>query len=399
MIRLPVISDHGLLQGMVSGPVARITSLLIKPASALCNLDCEYCFYVDRSSDPYRGVVERVMSPATVSRLIDGYFAYSYPASTLAFQGGEPTLAGLDFFRHVVALEQRYGRDGQHVSHSLQTNGVLLDPAWCAFLKEHEFLVGLSLDGPEDMHDRYRYNKAGRGTWRRVMAGFGHLCAADVDLSVLCVVSQANVAHAREVYRFFRELGLTSLQFIPIAEFFDDGSPRPSTVYPVEYGQFLCDLFDIWWPDRERVRIRFFDNVAEAIAGQKPSCCTLHESCDSYAVVEYNGDVYPCDFFVNEMWKLGNVTVDSWPEIARRQRRASFSAKKSVPHDDCLACEYRQICHSGCPKLRHAPKGRFEDLDWFCGAYKTTFSKIVPHLTTEISRMKAVPAAPPANSS
>jgi uncharacterized protein len=387
MIRLPLLSDRVSPLAMVSGPVPRITSLLIKPVSAICNLDCEYCFYVDRTSDPYRDAPHRIMTVATLSRLLDGYFAYSYPVSTLAFQGGEPTLAGLDFFRQVVALEQRYGRDGQQVSHSIQTNGVVLDPEWCTFLRENEFLVGLSLDGPEEIHDRYRYNRFRQSTWSRVMAGLGHLSAVGVDVSVLCVVSQANVAHAQDVYHFFRELGLTNLQFIPIGEFFDDGTPRPSTVHPAEYGQFLIDLFEVWWPDRARVRIRFFDNIAEAIAGRKPGCCTLHENCDSYAVVEHNGDVYPCDFFVEDGWKLGNVLMDSWPELARRQRRATFAGKKSLLHDDCHVCDYREICHGGCPKLRQARSGQFADLDWLCGAYKAIFAKVIPPLSAEIARL------------
>lgn len=386
---LPMAGGNGSPLAAVTGPVPRITSLLIKPASAICNLDCEYCFYLDRASDPYQAAKTRVMRPDTLERLVSGYLAYSFPVSTFAFQGGEPTLAGLDFFRRLVSLQQRYGRPGQTVGNSIQTNGVLLDRAWCDLLRQYNFLVGLSIDGPEDVHDAYRVDKRGQGSWARVMAGLQLLQRHSVDFNVLCVVSQANVRRAAEVYRFFRSLGVEHLQFIPIAEFAPDGTPLPSTISADEYGAFLCELFDEWWPERSRVRVRFFDNIAESLAGMKPGCCTLHDSCDSYAVVEYNGDVYPCDFFVESGWKLGNIGVDGWPDIARRQRRQTFAGKKGVPHAECAVCEYRGICHGGCPKLRYAARQSFEDLDWFCGAYKQIFARAVPPLREEIAKMLA----------
>jgi uncharacterized protein len=271
----------------------------------------------------------------------------------------------------------------------MQTNGVLLDHAWCELFRTYGFLIGLSLDGPEDVHDRYRYDKLRRGTWTRVMRGLRYLQQHGVDFNVLCVVSQANVGRAAEVYRFFRSLGVEHLQFIPLAEFGPDGSPLSSTITAAEYGAFLCELFEQWWPERRTVRVRFFDNIAEAIAGHTPGCCTMHDSCDSYAVVEYNGDVYPCDFFVEPGWKLGNTDVDSWPEIARRQRRQAFASTKRVPHAECAVCEYQAICHGGCPKLRYARQQRFDDLDWFCGAYKQIFARAVPALGEDIRMIMA----------
>ena len=387
-------AENGSATALVSGPVPRITSLLIKPASALCNLDCEYCFYLDRAGDPYQDRGSRTMSPATLERLVAGYLAYSFPVSTFSFQGGEPTLAGLDFFRRLVQLQQHYGRPGQTVGNSIQTNGVLLDSGWCELFRRYHFLVGLSIDGPEDVHDRYRVDRQHQGSWARSMRGLRRLQQHGVDVNVLCVVSEANVRRAAEVFRFFRSLGVEHLQFIPLAEFAPDGSPLPFSIQPDDYGAFLAELFDAWWPERSRVRVRFFDNVAEAIAGIKPGCCTMHDSCDSYAVVEYNGDVYPCDFFVQSSWKLGNIESDSWPEIARRQRRATFAGKKRVAHAECAVCDYRHICHQGCPKLRHAARQRFDDLDWFCGAYKRIFAHAVPPLAEEIRMMTARRTAP-----
>jgi uncharacterized protein len=237
------------------------------------------------------------------------------------------------------------------------------------------------------MHDLYRFNKSGHGTWRRVMDSIALLQKRQVDFNALVVVSQANVEKPGELYRFFKSLGIEHIQYIPLAEFDSSGRPLPFTITAAQYGRFLCETFDIWWPDRRKLHVRFFDNIAEALAGQKPGNCTMHESCDSYVVVEYNGDVYPCDFFVERAWKLGNVNVDSWTEIARRQTRASFAGKKSIGHPECAVCEWSSVCHGGCPKLRHGPNGRFEDLDYFCAAYKMIYARAVGPLKEEVKRI------------
>lgn len=386
-----ILPNNGSSFAGVSGPVPPISSILIKPASAICNLDCEYCFYLDRGSDPYTQAQERRMTLETLEHLVDGYLFYSYPHATFAFQGGEPTLAGLEFFHTLVELQKRYGRSGQSVANTIQTNGIVIDQAWCELFRDYNFLIGLSLDGPADVHDRYRFNKAGHPTWAKVVEAAELLRSQRVEFNILCVVSKANVSRAREVYRFFRKLGVEYVQFIPLAEFYPDGTPMPFTISADEYGRFLCEIFDLWWPERQQMGIRFFDNVAEAVGGHKPSSCTMHKSCDSYVVVEYNGDVYPCDFFVESAWKLGNIALDSWAEIARRQRRQSFAAKKAVPNAECTVCEYRDICHGGCPKLRHGQHKNFGDLDWFCGAYKKIFAKALPPIRREVLRNAASP--------
>jgi uncharacterized protein len=369
------------------GPVPRITSLLIKPASAVCNLDCSYCFYLDREADPYKSLPARRMSLDTLERLVDTYMFYSYPNATFAFQGGEPTLAGLDFFTKLVEFQQRYGRDGQNVSNALQTNGVLLDDNWAQLFHSFNWLLGVSLDGPEDINDMYRFNKAGRGTWKQVMRGIECLKKNKVDFNVLCVLSQANVDKPKEIYQFYKSIGIDNIQYIPLAEFNPDGSRMPFTVTPEQYGKFLVETFDLWWPDRRKVRIRFFDNTAEAVAGMRPGSCTMHETCDSYVVVEYNGDIYPCDFFVESHWKLGNLNIDSWSEIARRTRRYNFAQKKTLAHPECQVCEWQSICHGGCPKFREGPHGRFEDLDYFCQAYKMIYARSVAPLRKEVEKL------------
>jgi uncharacterized protein len=377
-------------EGMVSnidGPVPRISSLLIKPASAVCNLDCEYCFYLDREADPYSALPGRRMSLETLERLVDTYLFYSYPGSVFAFQGGEPTLAGLPFFEKLIAYQQQHGRGGQSVANALQTNAVLIDKNWCDLFRSYNWLLGVSLDGPEEINDVYRFNKERRGTWKRVMQSVELLQANKVEFNILCVLSTANVEKPKELYRFYRKLGIDNIQFIPLAEFDGNGNRLPFTITAEQYGRFLCEIFDLWWPDRRKVRIRFFDNLAEALAGQKPGTCTMHQTCDSYVVVEYNGDIYPCDFFVESPWKLGNINVDSWGEIARRTRRYSFASKKTIAHPECQACEYQSVCHGGCPKFRHGPHRRFEDLDYFCAAYKMIFAKATGPLRKELSRL------------
>ena len=377
-------------EGLVSnaaGPVPRISSLLIKPASAVCNLDCEYCFYLDRAADPYSALPARRMTLETLERLVDTYLFYSYPQSTFAFQGGEPTLAGLPFFEKLVEFQQQHGRGGQSVANALQTNAVLIDKNWCDLFRTYHWLLGVSLDGPEEVNDLYRFNKEHHGTWKRVMQSIELLQANKVEFNILCVLNAANVEKPKEIYRFYRKLGIDNVQFIPLAEFDGNGNRLPFTITPEQYGRFLCEVFELWWPERRKMRIRFFDNLAEAIAGQKPGSCTMHETCDSYVVVEYNGDIYPCDFFVETPWKLGNITVDSWGEIARRTKRYNFAGKKTLAHRECQVCEYQSVCHGGCPKFRHGPNRRFEDLDYFCAAYKMIFGRAVEPLRKELQKL------------
>ena len=273
------------------------------------------------------------------------------------------------------------------MSNALQTNAVLLDKNWCDLFRQYNWLLGVSLDGPEDINDLYRFNKQRRGTWKRVMQSVELLQVNKVEFNILCVLSTANVGKPKELYRFYRSIGIDNIQFIPLAEFDGLGNRLPFTITPEQYGRFMVEVFDLWWPERRKVRIRCFDNIAEAVAGQKPGNCTMHETCDSYVVVEFNGDIYPCDFFVEGNWKLGNVNDDSWAEMARRSKRYSFAAKKTIAHPECQVCEYQSLCHGGCPKFRHGPRRKFEDLDYFCSAYKMIFGKSVEPLRKELTRM------------
>ena len=385
---LPIIGEStGGSLSMGLGAVPRITSLLIKPASALCNLDCAYCFYLDRDTDPYEALPHRKISEETLERLVDTYLFYSYPNSVFAFQGGEPTLCGLKFYEKLIEFQQRYGRDGQNVSNALQTNGIVIDDNWAQLFHEYNWLIGLSMDGPQEIHDLYRFDKGGRGTWKQVMKALEALQKNKVEFNILCVLNQANVDKPKQLYQFFKSLGVDNVQYIPLSEFHPDGTPMPFTVTPEQYGRFLCEMFDLWWDDRRKLRMRFFDNLAEALAGMNPGSCTMHETCDSYVVVEYNGDIYPCDFFVESQWKLGNITLDSWPEIARRKKRYEFAGNKAIPHPECEKCEWLSICRRGCPKFRYARRRRFEDLDYFCQSRKMIYKKCIDPLKKDVEKL------------
>jgi uncharacterized protein len=206
------------------------------------------------------------------------------------------------------------------------------------------------------------------------------LQAAGVAANILCCVHEENAGEARALHEFFRDLGFEHVQYIPIAEFGHDGNPLPGTVSSADYGRFLRDLFDAWWPDRERVRVRCFDNLLEALLGRQPGSCTMHRTCESYLVVEHNGDVYPCDFFVASEWKIGNLMESRVSELARSPVRARFAARKLLPREECDACDVRFLCNQGCPKLRHARRGRFEDLDVCCEAYRALLRHALPRL-------------------
>ena len=257
------------------------------------------------------------MSRETLAAMIRNYMEYSPRAGgfRLARRGADSGPAA-SFSRRLAGCNSATERPDNKPCNSLQTNATLLDERWCETLKRTNFLVGVSLDGPQAIHDSCRLNRGGQGSWRRVMQSVELLQRNGVEFNILCVLSKANVRRAKDLYRFFRKLGVEHIQYIPVAEFQPGGAPQPWAVTAQEYGRFLAETFRLWWPNRRRLRIRFFDNLAEALAGLQPGSCSMHDSCDSYCVVEHNGDVYPCDFFVREEWKLGNVNDTSFDEIA-----------------------------------------------------------------------------------
>lgn len=359
-------------------------SVMFKTVSTECNLDCSYCYYRE-SLDGAR--VRRRTGEDLLSRFIPEYMAYvaDSGAASLAWQGGEPTLAGLPFFERVVELEARNAAPGTTISNALQTNGLLIDDRWSSFLANFEFLVGVSLDGPQELHDTERRDRGGRGSFRRVMAGIDYLRAAAVDLNILCVVGPHNVTEARRLMRFYRREGFRYLQFIPAMDFqaIHPQEPARYAISPEEYGEFLVELFDEWHgAGKPDVSIRIFDNFVQSFLGVPNDLCVHAESCDAGIVLEYNGDAYPCDFYVHPRWKLGNVLEHPLAEIAASAARAAFVTQKHPLPTACQVCEYRQWCKGGCPRNRISREDGTASPDFFCASYRRFFNHATSRLTT-----------------
>jgi uncharacterized protein len=346
--------------------------VLVKPVSARCNLACRYCFYRDRATDPYPAGTARVMPRETLAALIAQHMRLPGPAAVFGWQGGEPTLAGLDFFRQVVNYQQRYGASGQIVANALQTNGVALDADWARFLARYRFLVGVSLDGPAEVHDRWRPAASGAPTYERVMAALAVLKRYRVETNVLAVVHAANWDRPEGTLAFFYEQGLRHLQFVPAVDRLPDGSLAEHSLPPEAYGEFLCRLFDAWYQDgHPEISIRYFDNLVGIAAGQGNEMCELGARCDTYYVVEHNGDVYPCDFFVDEPRRLGNLVRQPITEILGGPRRRAFADARQVIEDECRTCQWLPMCHGGCLRYRYVSSGSLTGPNWMCRATVT----------------------------
>jgi uncharacterized protein len=278
----------------------------------------------------------------------------------------------LDFFRRVVRLQQRFGLSGQVVGNGLQTNGLLLDREWARFLAQYNFLVGISLDGPEEMHDLYRRNAAGQGSWQRVMDAIMLLREHRVAFNILAVVNDVTVQSPKEIYSFFREQGYDFVQFIPCVERDPiSGQISSYSVTPQSWGDFLCSLFDLWWNGGDpEISLRTFENVLATYVGQGPESCEYGSGCNSYVVIEHNGDVYPCDFFVAEEWRLGNILEMPLAQIVGTERAMEFNRIKARAYVECDACPWDFICHHGCSRFRMTASGRFGENHYLCSALK-----------------------------
>ena len=355
-----------------------LTSILVKPAGPDCNLACTYCFYLKKGELFPDAPVHR-MNGAVLEEMVRQFLEQGGREVNFGWQGGEPTLMGLPFFEKAVELQQRYGR-GQVVGNGLQTNGILLDRKWARFLHAYSFLVGLSLDGPEHVHDRYRRRRDGSGTWAAVTDRAKLLLDAGVAVNALVTVNDYSVRFADEIYDFLKELGFVYMQFIPIVEPHPErpGEPAPFTVDPEPYGAFLCTLFDRWMGDfkegRPTTSIRFFESLFHLYAGVAPPECTLLERCGIYVVVEHNGDVYACDFFVTPEWRLGNLLEgDRLEALLNSPKQESFAEAKAALPGECRSCRWIALCRGGCPKDRIAsPQGK--SVNHLCPAFKQLFT-------------------------
>ena len=388
--------------------------VMTKPIGPICNLDCRYCFYLEKEA-LYPNTEDWAMPPDVLERYIRQYIsAQPLDEVHFAWQGGEPTLLGVDFFRTVIALQQKYA-GGKSIHNALQTNGVLIDDGWGEFLAEHKFLVGLSLDGPRELHDHYRIDKGNAPTFERVMRGLEKLKKHKVEFNTLTVVNRHNSQYPLEVYRFLREVGSRFMQFIPVVErkAAEPGSDglvliQPSfdrsaevtewSVEPLAYGRFLAQIFDEWMKkDVGRYFVQQFDVALESWLGMDASLCVFRKTCGSALAIEHNGDLYSCDHFVYPENKLGNIMNITLEEMARSQQQKNFGLDKlnSLPRM-CRECDVRFACNGECPKHRFlkTPDGE-SGLNYLCAGYKHFFHHIDPHMRFMAAELRA--GRPPAN--
>lgn len=372
----------------LSNSVPPAFHLLAKPTGAICNLDCQYCFFLAKEQ-LYPGSKFRMaddLLETYIQQLLD---AHRTPEVTVAWQGGEPTLMGLDFFRRAIDLVEKYKKPGQIVSHTLQTNGTKLDDEWGRFFKQHNFLIGLSVDGPQHLHNAYRVDKRGQGTFDRVMQGWKTLQKYKVDFNILCTVNAVNGDYPLEVYRFFRDkLKARHIQFIPIVERInEDGSTfvqagnrvTERSVKPEQFGRFLIAIFDEWVRrDVGTVFVQHFDAALANWVGVTPGVCIFAKTCGQALALEHNGDLYCCDHFVEPDYKLGNIQETPMLELVASEKQRQFGQAKS---DDlpqyCRQCEVRFACNGGCPKNRFiaTPDGE-TGLNYLCAGYRSFFNHI-----------------------
>ena len=327
-------------------------SLLLKPASADCNLRCRYCFYDDsgqRSAAPQ----QRRMSQATLQCVLQRYFATTQEIYSMTWQGGEPTLMGTDFYQRVTDWQKRLAPQGARVVNCLQTNATAVTPELADHLAHYRFLVGASLDGPAPVHDRFRKTRAGRPTHTRVVKGIRLLKNHGVPVNAVCLVSAANVRRPEDVYRYLTRQGLTHLQFIPCVEHDDQGKPLPWSITGTQWGAFLRRVFALWdTRDKRRVSVRNFESVLARLVTGEAVQCHMHHRCNQYLVVEYNGDVYPCDFFVGPEYCLGNLHDTSFEAMRTSEQYARFAAQKQAWPEACAQCAYLELCFGDCLKCR-----------------------------------------------
>jgi len=300
------------------------------------------------------------------------------PQTVFCWQGGEPTLMGLPFYQSAVSLMQRYGRGQQSVSNALQTNGLLLDKDWCEFLRNYHFLVGISLDGPAEYHDKNRLITPGKGTHAEVLGKTKLMRDHGVEFNILTVVSAANAGHAKEVYSYFREMGQMHMQFIPCVESNPETlQPEPFSVTPEAYGDFMCEIFDLWLPEALNcVSVRLFDGLLGRELTGNSGLCSFETICGHCPVIEYNGDVYPCDFFVQPEWRMGNVMTMPFEKLHQRKCAREFRSAKFHLPTECDNCEWKELCKGGCLKDRQRITGGFDAASYFCVAYKHLFKHI-----------------------
>ncbi len=374
-------------------------NVMLKPFGPICNLNCDYCYYLEKKN-LYMDEKKFIMSEEVLDKFFSQYFkSQDVPAVSVVWQGGEPTMLGVDYFKKAMEIIDKHNNDKQ-IEHVFQTNGTLIDEEWARFFKRYDFLVGVSIDGPKDLHDRYRTYKDGKPTWDRIMKSIDILKKHDVRFNTLSVLNDLNSQYPLEVYHFLKEIGSGYMQFIPILERIADNpgdyplklvAPHygggakvaPWSAEPAQIGDFLIQIFDEWVRnDVGKYYVQHFDVALANWVGERPGLCAFSKTCGDATAMEFNGDLFACDHFVYPEDKLGNILEKNMLHMIQSEEQMAFgeAKQKSLPKQ-CMDCDYRFACNGGCPKNRilKTPAGE-PGLNYFCEGYYNFFKHIHPYM-------------------
>lgn len=396
----------------VASPFSRPLYVMTKPAGASCNLACEYCYYLEKLQ-LYRHDARHVMSDEMLERFVKQYIESQTMQQVLfCWHGGETLMRPLSFYEKVVRLQRQYAQ-GRQIDNVIQTNGTMIDDRWAQFFHDQGWLVGVSIDGPEEFHDEYRRNKTGRPSWRQVMRGINCLNKHQVEWNAMAVVNDFNADYPLDFYQFFKDIGCRYLQFTPIVErisphadgrhlafMADDAQAELAdfSVTPEQWGHFLCTVFDQWVRnDVGSTFVQLFDTTLANWMGMEGSLCTMARECGHAGVMEYNGDVYSCDHFVFPEYKLGNIRDNTLTEMMYSERQRAFGQNKyrSLPQQ-CKSCHYLFACHGECPKNRFSETAQGEPgLNYLCQGYYRFFEHVAPYM--DFMKRELTAHRPPSN--
>ena len=393
-------------------PFARPRYIIAKPAGSLCNLACHYCYYLEKAK-LYQDTPKQIMSDELLEKFIKEYIeSQTMPQVLFTWHGGETLMRPLDFYKKVIMLQKKYGR-GRSIDNCIQTNGTLLTDDWCRFFHDNHWLVGVSIDGPQEFHDEYRKNKQGKPSFVKVMQGINLLNKHQVEWNALAVVNDFNADYPLDFYHFFKEIGCRYIQFTPIVERIfrhadgrylasvEEGAEETLTdfsVTPEQWGNFLCTIFDEWVRnDVGEYFIQLFDSTLANWVGEQPGICALAKNCGHAGVMEFNGDVYACDHFVFPQYKLGNIYSKSLVEMMYSEKQLQFGRDKSekLPAQ-CKECQYLFACNGECPKNRFCKTASGEPgLNYLCKGYYQYFDHVAPYM--DFMKKELLAQRPPAN--